>query len=73
MKDIVVPLEIQSEGADHDYALLGRYLLQISRGTDEVQIWRAGNWQRFALTGSEVLALEETVLLTAPALNSLVK
>jgi hypothetical protein len=72
LRDIVVPLEIQPDGADHEYALLGSYLLRISRGTDEVQIWHGGNWQGFALTGTEVRALEETVLLTAPALNSLV-
>jgi hypothetical protein len=72
LKDIVVPLE-NSEGADNAYALLGSYLLQISRATDEVRIWRGRDWHRFALTGAEVLALEETILLTAPAIGSLIR
>jgi len=68
-----VPLEPTAEATDHNYALLGAYLLRISCATDEVQLWRAGEWLQFGLTGAEVREDNETILLTAPALASLIR
>jgi hypothetical protein len=73
LKDIVVPLEPTAEATDHNYALLGAYLLRISCTTDAVEIWRSGRWLRFGLTGEDVRGHAETILLTVPALHSLVK
>jgi hypothetical protein len=73
LKDIVVPLETPDEDARYEYALLGAYLLRITRSDDGVEIWRSGEWLGFGLTGADVRDDRETILLTAPALNSLVR
>jgi len=73
VRDIVVPLESTAEATDHNYALLGAYLLRISCASDDVELWRAGEWLQFGLTGAEVRENDETILLTAPALTSLIR
>jgi hypothetical protein len=73
VKDIVVSLEAPEEGATYEYAVLGAYLLRIIRVSDQVQLYRSGQWLRFGLTGADVREHNDATFLTAPALSLLAR